>query len=33
MREAGCTDIVLELHDDAAEGIRLIGEHVIPELR
>ncbi len=32
MRDAGCTDIVLELHDDPAEGIRLIGEHVIPAL-
>ena len=33
MRDAGCTDIVLELHDEPAEGIRLIGEHVIPALR
>lgn len=33
MRDAGCTDIVLELHDEPAEGIRLIGEQVIPELR
>ena len=33
MRAAGCTDIVLELHDDAEEGIRLIGEQVIPALR
>ncbi len=32
MRDAGCTDIVLELHDEPAEGIRLIGEHVIPAL-
>lgn len=32
MRDAGCTDIVLELHDDPAAGIRLIGEHVIPAL-
>jgi alkanesulfonate monooxygenase SsuD/methylene tetrahydromethanopterin reductase-like flavin-dependent oxidoreductase (luciferase family) len=33
MRDAGCTDIVLELHDEPAEGIRLIGEHVIPALK
>ena len=33
MRDAGCTDIVLELHDDPAEGIRLIGEQVIPALQ
>jgi hypothetical protein len=32
MRDAGCTDIVLELHDEPAEGIRLIGEQVIPAL-
>jgi hypothetical protein len=32
MRDAGCTDIVLELHDEPTEGIRLIGEHVIPAL-
>jgi len=32
MQRAGCTDIVLELHDDPAEGIRLIGEQVIPAL-
>lgn len=32
MRDAGCTDIVLELHADPAEGIRLIGEQVIPAL-
>ena len=32
MRDAGCTDIVLELHDEPAESIRLIGEHVIPAL-
>ena len=33
MRDAGCTDVVLELHDEPAEGIRLIGEQVIPALR
>jgi alkanesulfonate monooxygenase SsuD/methylene tetrahydromethanopterin reductase-like flavin-dependent oxidoreductase (luciferase family) len=33
MRDAGCTDIVLELHAEPAEGIRLIGEQVIPALR
>jgi alkanesulfonate monooxygenase SsuD/methylene tetrahydromethanopterin reductase-like flavin-dependent oxidoreductase (luciferase family) len=32
MQRAGCTDIVLELHDDPAEAIRLIGEQVIPAL-
>lgn len=33
MRAAGCTDIVLELHDDPEESIRLIGERVVPALR
>ena len=32
MRDAGCTDIVLELHAEPADGIRLIGERVIPAL-
>ena len=32
MQDAGCTDIVLELHDDPADGIRLIGEQVAPSL-
>ena len=33
MQAAGCTDIVLELHDEPADGIRLIGEQVVPALR
>lgn len=32
MQAAGCTDVVLELHAEPAEGIRLIGEQVIPAL-
>lgn len=33
MQAAGCTDVVLELHAEPADGIRLIGERVIPALR
>jgi alkanesulfonate monooxygenase SsuD/methylene tetrahydromethanopterin reductase-like flavin-dependent oxidoreductase (luciferase family) len=33
LHAAGCTDVVLELHDEPEEGIRLIGEQVIPALR
>ncbi|MEZ5566006.1 MAG: LLM class flavin-dependent oxidoreductase [Gammaproteobacteria bacterium] len=32
MGDAGCTDIVLELHDDPAESLDLIGKQVIPAL-
>ena len=30
--DAGLTEIALRVHDDSADAIRLIGEHVIPEL-
>jgi len=30
---AGCTDIVLELHEAPHDAIRLIGERVLPEVR
>lgn len=33
MAAAGCTDVVLELHDEPAEAIRIIGESVLPVLR
>jgi alkanesulfonate monooxygenase SsuD/methylene tetrahydromethanopterin reductase-like flavin-dependent oxidoreductase (luciferase family) len=33
MAGAGCTHVVLELHEEPAEAIRLIGAHVIPGLR
>jgi hypothetical protein len=33
LHAAGCTDIVLELHDEPEEALRLIGERVIPALR
>jgi alkanesulfonate monooxygenase SsuD/methylene tetrahydromethanopterin reductase-like flavin-dependent oxidoreductase (luciferase family) len=33
LHAAGCTDVVLELHDEPEAGIRLIGEQVIPALR
>jgi len=33
MQAAGCTDIVLELHEEPQESIRLIGEQLIPALR
>lgn len=33
MGEAGCTDIVLELHEEPEASIRLIGERVVPALR
>jgi len=31
--DAGLTEIALRVHDDPADAIRLIGEHVVPELR
>lgn len=31
-RQAGLTEIALGLHDDPADGIRQIGEHVIPRI-
>lgn len=33
LQAAGCTDVVLELHDEPEEGLRLIRERVIPALR
>lgn len=33
LHAAGCTDVVLELHDEPEEALRLIGERVIPALR
>lgn len=32
MQAAGCTDIVLELHEEPEAALRLIGDHVIPAL-
>ena len=31
-RDAGLTEIALGLHEDPAEGIRQIGEYVVPQL-
>ena len=33
LQEAGLTQIALRVHDDPADAIRMIGEHVIPALR
>jgi hypothetical protein len=33
LKEAGCTQVSLELKKHQAHGIRLIGERVIPALR
>jgi hypothetical protein len=31
-RDAGLDELALRLHDDPADAIRIIGEHVVPEL-
>lgn len=33
MREAGLTDVTLELHEESEAAIRLIGEQVAPAIR
>ncbi len=33
MAAAGCTDVVLELHEAPRDALRLIGERVLPEVR
>jgi alkanesulfonate monooxygenase SsuD/methylene tetrahydromethanopterin reductase-like flavin-dependent oxidoreductase (luciferase family) len=33
MRDAGLTEVVLELHDEPDVALRLIGQHVVPALR
>jgi hypothetical protein len=31
--KAGLTEVALRLHDDPMDGLRIIGEHVVPKLR
>ena len=30
---AGLTEVALRLHDDPMDGLRIIGEHVVPKLK